>query len=272
MELLHFYFCPTPHSHMTIPLDIIGDSVYSAHAELRQIKRQTSRILGCDRVNAGRVRRLVAWVPGRLRTSESTRSHLRGQSTPARCWWWSERDAAQLCLLALVHSGLPEDQPAASHARAAIRVESITSQLLDSSLPAGVLQRSLRALGQAPAARGARCRDERLGRGRGSQPSGRWHRTAPPTPTSWATQKEHYSGKKKTHTDKNILLTNEHTGKSRLFGADAVLQRRTTRRRWMRLRLPTARTPRSTKTPAFKAMSREGVSTTQPKKSPKAKS
>ena len=28
------------------PIDIIGDSVYSAHAELRQIKRQTSRIFG----------------------------------------------------------------------------------------------------------------------------------------------------------------------------------------------------------------------------------
>jgi hypothetical protein len=47
-------------------LDIIGDSVYSAHAELRQIKRQTSRIFGCDRVNAGRVRVLVTHVPGRI--------------------------------------------------------------------------------------------------------------------------------------------------------------------------------------------------------------
>jgi len=31
-------------------------------------------------------------------------------------------------------------------------------------------------------------------------------------PTDATQQKEHYSGKKKTHTDKNILLVNEHTG------------------------------------------------------------
>ena len=32
-------------------------------------------------------------------------------------------------------------------------------------------------------------------------------------PTDGAKQKEHYSGKKKTHTDKNLLLVNEHTSK-----------------------------------------------------------
>jgi len=32
-------------------------------------------------------------------------------------------------------------------------------------------------------------------------------------PTDTAQQKAHYSGKKKTHTDKNLLLVNEHTGK-----------------------------------------------------------
>jgi DDE superfamily endonuclease len=32
-------------------------------------------------------------------------------------------------------------------------------------------------------------------------------------PTDATQQKEHYSGKKKTHTDKNILLVNEHTSK-----------------------------------------------------------
>ena len=32
-------------------------------------------------------------------------------------------------------------------------------------------------------------------------------------PTDTAQQKAHYSGKKKTHTDKNLLLINEHTGK-----------------------------------------------------------
>ena len=32
-------------------------------------------------------------------------------------------------------------------------------------------------------------------------------------PTNAAQQQEQYSGKKKTHTDKNILLVNEHTTK-----------------------------------------------------------
>ena len=32
-------------------------------------------------------------------------------------------------------------------------------------------------------------------------------------PTNQAQQQAHYSGKKKTHTDKNLLLVNEHTGK-----------------------------------------------------------
>ena len=55
-----------------------------------------------------------------------------------------------------------------------------------------------------------------------------WRRNAtraelPPAPSRWrappiwpwtaAQQQEQYSGKKKTHTDKNILLVNEHTDK-----------------------------------------------------------
>src|SRR2546430_15326224 len=87
-----FRNCPIP-----FLLDIIGDSVYSEYAELRQIKKQTSRIFSCDRLNAARVRELGAHVRGRLRTHVSPCPYLRGQSTPARRWWWSERDALQLC-------------------------------------------------------------------------------------------------------------------------------------------------------------------------------
>ena len=39
-------------------------------------------------------------------------------------------------------------------------------------------------------------------------------------PTAAAQQQEHYSGKKQTHTDKNILLVNEHTTKVIYLGAD----------------------------------------------------
>jgi hypothetical protein len=41
-------------------------------------------------------------------------------------------------------------------------------------------------------------------------------------PTDAAQQKEHYSGKKKTHTDKNLLLVNEHTSKVVYLGPTAA--------------------------------------------------
>ena len=90
-------------------------------------------------------------------------------------------------------------------------------------------------------------------------------------PTDAQLQKEHYSGKKKTHTDKNLLLVNETDRAKWSISARRSLAERTTRKPPMRPRSPIQPTPRSTKILAFRAMSRTRVLTAQPKKSPKAR-
>jgi len=67
-------------------------------------------------------------------------------------------------------------------------------------------------------------------------------------------QTEHYSGKKKAHTDKNLLLVNENTRKVSYLGP-TMPAKPTTKKPPMRRRLSIQATPRSTRIPAFKAMS-----------------
>ena len=90
-------------------------------------------------------------------------------------------------------------------------------------------------------------------------------------PTNAAQQQEQYSGKKKTHTDKNILLVNEHTTTVVYLGP-TVGGKSTTRKRPMKERLPIRPTPRSTRTRAFRAMSLRASSRSSQKKNPKARS
>jgi hypothetical protein len=90
-------------------------------------------------------------------------------------------------------------------------------------------------------------------------------------PTDAAQQKAHYSGKKKTHTDKNLLLVNEHTTKVIYLGptvagkthdkkaADAA-----------QMCYPTNAT--LGKDTGFQGYEPAGVLTRQPQKSPKAES
>ena len=90
-------------------------------------------------------------------------------------------------------------------------------------------------------------------------------------PTDAAQQKEQYSGKKKTHTDKNLLLVNEHTTKVVYLGptvagkthdkkaADAA-----------QICYPTNAT--LGKDTGFQGYEPAGVLTRQPKKNPKARS
>jgi hypothetical protein len=84
-------------------------------------------------------------------------------------------------------------------------------------------------------------------------------------------QKAHYSGKKKTHTDKNLLLINEHTSKVVYLGP--------TRPGKTHDKKAVDETPVSYRTnttldkdTGFQGYEPAGVLTTQPKKSPKAKS
>lgn len=90
-------------------------------------------------------------------------------------------------------------------------------------------------------------------------------------PRDAATQKAHYSGKKKTHTDKNILLVNEHTGQVVYLGPTVPGK---THDKKAVDETPVAYRTNTTldKDTGFQGYEPEGVLTTQPKKSRKAKS
>jgi DDE superfamily endonuclease len=84
-------------------------------------------------------------------------------------------------------------------------------------------------------------------------------------------QKAHYSGKKKTHTDKNILLINEHTSKVVYLGP--TLPGKTHDKRAVDETPVSYRTNTTlAKDTGFQGYEPGGVLTTQPKKSPKAQS
>jgi Helix-turn-helix of DDE superfamily endonuclease len=74
-------------------------------------------------------------------------------------------------------------------------------------------------------------------------------------PTDARLQQAPYSGKKKAHTDKNLLSVNETTGKVSYLAARRSRATRMTRKPPMRPRLPIPPTLPWTKIPAFRAMS-----------------
>jgi len=76
-----------------------------------------------------------------------------------------------------------------------------------------VVQHALRAMGQAPERDAQRVEMSALAFAGAPNLAVDGTERRRPRPRDAATQKAHYSGKKKTHTDKNILLINEHTGK-----------------------------------------------------------
>ena len=83
--------------------------------------------------------------------------------------------------------------------------------------------------------------------------------------------KAHYSGKKKTHTDKNIALINEHTSKVVYLGP--TLPGKTHDKKAVDETPVSSRTnPTLDKDTGFQGYEPGGVLTTQPQKSPKAKS
>ena len=134
-----------------------------------------------------------------------------------------------------------------------------------------VLQHALRALGQAPEreALGVETSALAVAGAPNLAVDGTERRRQRPRDT--ATQKEHYSGKKKTHTNKNILLTNEHTGKVVYLGP--TLPGKTHDKKAVD-EAPVAYRTNTTldKDTGFQGYEPRGVLTTQPKKSPQAKS
>ena len=89
-------------------------------------------------------------------------------------------------------------------------------------------------------------------------------------PADKALQKEHYSGKKKTHTDKNILLVNENTGKVVYLGP-TVAGRTHDKKATDEAAIAYPLNATLDKDTGFQGYEPAGVLTRQPKKSRKAK-
>jgi hypothetical protein len=88
-------------------------------------------------------------------------------------------------------------------------------------------------------------------------------------PTNAAQQQEQYSGKKKTHTDKNLLLVNEHTDKVIYLGPTVAGKKHDKKAAdEEKLAYPTNAT--LAKDTGFQGYEPAGVLTRQPKKNRKA--
>jgi hypothetical protein len=134
-----------------------------------------------------------------------------------------------------------------------------------------VLQRALAALGLTPEREASRVADSPLaleGAPELAIDGTERRRQRPQDPTR---QKAHYSGKKKAHTDKNILLVNEVTGKVVYLGPTVAGK---THDKKAADEAPIAYPHNATldKDTGFQGYEPQGVLTQQPKKSPKAKS
>ena len=134
-----------------------------------------------------------------------------------------------------------------------------------------VLQHALRAMGQAPEREAQRVATSAMALAGAPNLAVDGTERRRQRPRDAAKQKDHYSGKKKTHTDKNILLINEHTGKVVYLGP--TLPGKTHDKKAVD-ETPVVYRPNTTldKDTGFQGYEPGGVLTTQPKKSPKAKS
>ena len=134
-----------------------------------------------------------------------------------------------------------------------------------------VVQHALRAMGQAPERDAQRVELSALAFAGAPNLAVDGTERRRQRPRDAATQKAHYSGKKKTHTDKNILLINEHTRKVVYLGP--TLPGNTHDKKATddaQIAYPNNAT--LDKDTGFQGYEPGGVLTTQPKKSPKAKS
>ncbi len=90
-------------------------------------------------------------------------------------------------------------------------------------------------------------------------------------PTNATQQQEHYSGKKKTYTDKNLLLVNEHTDKVVSLGP-TVAGTKHDKQTADEAQIPYPTNATLAKDTGFQGYEPAGVLTQQPKKNPKARS
>ena len=134
-----------------------------------------------------------------------------------------------------------------------------------------VLQQALREMGHAPERDAQRVETSALALAGAPNLAVDGTERRRQRPRDAVKQKAHYSGKKKTHTDKNILLINEHTGKVVYLGP--TLPGKTQDKKAVD-ETPVAYRTNTTldKETGLQGYEPGGVLTTQPKKSPKAKS
>lgn len=133
-----------------------------------------------------------------------------------------------------------------------------------------ILQHALRAMGQAPEREAQHVETSALAVAGAPNLAVDGTERRRQRPRDAVKQKAHYSGKKKTHTDKNILLVNEHTGKVVYLGPTVPGKMHDKK---AADEAPMTYRPNTTldKDTGFQGYEPAGVLTTQPKKSPKAK-
>jgi len=129
-----------------------------------------------------------------------------------------------------------------------------------------VLQQALRDLGQTPARAADGVAASALAQEGGPDLVIDGTERPRQRPQDKTRQKEHYSGKKKTHTDKNILLVNEHSGKV-AYLSETVAGKTHDKKAADEAQIVYPRGATLSKDTGFQGYEPPGVLTAQPKKS-----
>jgi Helix-turn-helix of DDE superfamily endonuclease/DDE superfamily endonuclease len=133
-----------------------------------------------------------------------------------------------------------------------------------------VLQQALRTLGEAPERDAHRVATSDLARAGGPDLTIDGSERRRQRPKEHAKQKAHYSGKKKAHTDKNLLLVNANTKKV-VYLSPTVAGTTHDKKATDDAQLTYPHNATLDKDTGFQGYELAGIQTRQPKKSPKAK-
>jgi len=131
-----------------------------------------------------------------------------------------------------------------------------------------VLQQALRDLGQAPERTASAVASSALVHEGGPDLVIDGTERPRQRPQDQAQQKAHYSGKKKTHTDKNLLLVNEHSGKV-VYLSETVAGKTHDKKVADEAKIAYPHGATLAKDTGFQGYDPAGVLTAQPKKSPR---
>ena len=133
-----------------------------------------------------------------------------------------------------------------------------------------VLQQALRTLGEAPARDAHRVATSDLARAGGPDLTIDGSERRRQRPKENVKQKKHYSGKKKAHTDKNILLVNANTRKV-VYLSPTVAGTTHDKKATDDAQITYPHNATLDKDTGFQGYEPAGIQTRQPQKSPKAK-